>query len=646
LKTFTEVHLSHEQEAFKSFVLNTEEKIMQLWGGPGTGKSFILKQLIKEMSDKVMVTACSNGAADELGGLTIHRALGVRPIKYGSSNIDFDSILEGVNKDLSSYVVIVDEASMISEELYELILAANPKRLILVGDREQIPPVKAKTATFPKDNLYTFETNHRGKTEELKKLFKDMKGKTKEELLPLLPEVDNTQCPTTHCLNGGTYIAYTNEEVVRVSDTLAREGETKEFYFKMGLTASVSSLKDFEGNYIKPFSLPKKDPISEMHKSIALIATITSKPIIGKILTKDFWKEAGSFAGGSSKMTLDQLMEGISIGGLTPRVPMWTDKIEWLNVVKGNYGFDKIKITPDEAIQAEYKALINLKSGYSIPSEEDEAVRAIMMCMTYVKLVPLSKYQSFELLIDSSFMHPKTHEKNLSTIVSCLGDLEPLKEIVNMSKTKLLYHNNANYSVGSLIVPFVAGVNLSIGIYQDEALNVYKSQRSVRNTIRSKFISIMMNLLFKGHPELKQALPKVDGKSLQVILELLSNRVQEDMDDKVYAKSMLFGGEVFGKNFLQTSNGQIAPKAEKWMKFVLLLPEAKARNLFSAWIALQSFVLQMENIPAARDYRCMTTDMSQGKTIPKVMLNVKGLNAQRIYVGATRASEKLIIIER
>ncbi len=226
------IQLSVEQLKFKEFVLTTKVKITQLWGGPGTGKSTVLKQIISEMADKVMVTACSNAAANELGGLTIHRALGVRPLAMGSINISADSMLDGEPRDMSKHVLIVDEASMINEELYELILASNPKRLILVGDREQIKPVKSKPAVFPTDNIYTFESNHRCKTEKLKTMNKAMRGASHEEIMKSLPASDNSKCPTAHCLGGGTYIAYTNKEVVRVSDALFRVNEPAEVYFK------------------------------------------------------------------------------------------------------------------------------------------------------------------------------------------------------------------------------------------------------------------------------------------------------------------------------------------------------------------------------------------------------------------------------
>ncbi len=121
-------------------------KISILTGGPGTGKTTILRALVDILRAKkvrVHLAAPTGRAAQRLaettGGFasTIHRLL-----KFDASKGGFTT---NENQPLSTDFLIVDEASMLDTRLAAALLQAVPARahLVLVGDTDQLPSVGA-----------------------------------------------------------------------------------------------------------------------------------------------------------------------------------------------------------------------------------------------------------------------------------------------------------------------------------------------------------------------------------------------------------------------------------------------------------------------------------------------------------------------
>lgn len=121
-------------------------KISILTGGPGTGKTTILRALVdilKAKKVRVHLAAPTGRAAQRLaettGGFasTIHRLL-----KYDPAGGGF---VANENAPLATDFLIVDEASMLDTRLAAALLQAVPSRahLLLVGDIDQLPSVGA-----------------------------------------------------------------------------------------------------------------------------------------------------------------------------------------------------------------------------------------------------------------------------------------------------------------------------------------------------------------------------------------------------------------------------------------------------------------------------------------------------------------------
>lgn len=131
---------SEEQLSALETALNSPVSV--LTGGPGSGKTTVLKGVIEAMEKegkKVLVAAPTGRAAKRASNLTgadattIHRLLGYRQGEgYNTKAIDTD-------------MLIIDEGSMMEQVLFDhLLQALRPgTRVVLVGDVDQLPAIGA-----------------------------------------------------------------------------------------------------------------------------------------------------------------------------------------------------------------------------------------------------------------------------------------------------------------------------------------------------------------------------------------------------------------------------------------------------------------------------------------------------------------------
>lgn len=139
-----QIHIQFEEGQGAAIRGALEEKVCIITGGPGVGKTTILRGLLTILEAKrlrVALAAPTGRAASRMSestgrqAETIHRLLEYNP-KAGGFQRKADSPID-------ADVIVVDEASMMDLALAKALLEATPlpARLILVGDADQLPSV-------------------------------------------------------------------------------------------------------------------------------------------------------------------------------------------------------------------------------------------------------------------------------------------------------------------------------------------------------------------------------------------------------------------------------------------------------------------------------------------------------------------------
>jgi exodeoxyribonuclease V alpha subunit len=121
-----------------------ESKVMIITGGPGTGKTTIIKAVLRiyaKLRTRIMLAAPTGRAAKRMSEAAGHEAKTIhRLLEYSLQKGGFQ---RNEDRPLDCDVLIIDEASMIDTILFHHLLKAVPHRatFILVGDVNQLPSV-------------------------------------------------------------------------------------------------------------------------------------------------------------------------------------------------------------------------------------------------------------------------------------------------------------------------------------------------------------------------------------------------------------------------------------------------------------------------------------------------------------------------
>ena len=144
----SEIELSQKQKQAISLV--NENNVTIITGGPGTGKTTIIKTIIDiygEKGKKVVLCAPTGRAAKRMTettgkeASTLHRLLEIGKINEDNLYQNTDNDYQGAPIDAD--IIIVDEVSMVDMFLMNYLLKCiyQGTKLILVGDEDQLPSV-------------------------------------------------------------------------------------------------------------------------------------------------------------------------------------------------------------------------------------------------------------------------------------------------------------------------------------------------------------------------------------------------------------------------------------------------------------------------------------------------------------------------
>ena len=133
----------------KALYLAMDNGVMVLTGGPGTGKTTVVRAMIsmfESVGAKVVLAAPTGRAAKRMSEATGHEAKTVhRMLEMERTDNGESRFCRNAKTPLDESVIIIDEASMLDLFLTEALVRALKRgaRLILIGDSDQLPSVGA-----------------------------------------------------------------------------------------------------------------------------------------------------------------------------------------------------------------------------------------------------------------------------------------------------------------------------------------------------------------------------------------------------------------------------------------------------------------------------------------------------------------------
>lgn len=139
-----EQKIEYDPVQFKAICGAVESPIFIVTGGPGTGKTTILKgvlHLADKLKKTVLLAAPTGRAARRMGEVTghgastLHRLLEIDPVSR--------KFKRGAEEPLDADILIVDEFSMVDTWLCAGLIRAIPGKmsLVIIGDKDQLPSV-------------------------------------------------------------------------------------------------------------------------------------------------------------------------------------------------------------------------------------------------------------------------------------------------------------------------------------------------------------------------------------------------------------------------------------------------------------------------------------------------------------------------
>lgn len=143
-----------------------------LTGGAGTGKSYLLSQIVRQLAgtSNIAITAMTGAAAQLINGRTLHAWAHILPGHQANTISN-----KALNRIMNCEFLFIDEISMMSAEVFEMLIirfqnAGNIPTVVFIGDLLQLPPVQGRYIfehqAWQHVRVLKLEVNHRQTTDE------------------------------------------------------------------------------------------------------------------------------------------------------------------------------------------------------------------------------------------------------------------------------------------------------------------------------------------------------------------------------------------------------------------------------------------------------------------------------------------------
>ena len=183
------IRLTPEQVKIYDYFTSDNPKpnrIVVIRGAAGTGKSFVLSQIVKDYKGSVLVTATTHKAKNNLQtsigvkAYTTHSALGFNMTRNG-----IEQYLSDIREPIEADLLIIDEMSMLPNKVYQKAVNGSYKHILLVGDECQLSAIGLKADIKPDmEVILTQQMRQSISDQKLHQYLESLRSSIKSKQLP------------------------------------------------------------------------------------------------------------------------------------------------------------------------------------------------------------------------------------------------------------------------------------------------------------------------------------------------------------------------------------------------------------------------------------------------------------------------------